>query len=497
MYARSSISIAFAVLLRLLVSLFPYSGYQTPPKYGDYEAQRHWMELTINLPIRQWYHDSPENNSQYWPLDYPPLSGYQSFVHGLFVRQFDPAAVALLSSHGYETPFSKQLLRWTVIMSDVLVYFPAALLASHVFSSTSTSSGNTPRAGGDQRQLFTLCAMLLQPALVLVDHGHFQYNCISLGLTVLAAVAIAQGRDILGSVLFSLALNHKQMALFYAPAFFAHLLGRCLQQPTHTAKVMAVGRLGVTVIVTFAICWSPWLYQLESAAEVARRIFPVKRGLYEDYLSNFWCTTSVVVKWKQLLSNQVLMPLCASITILAALPSMVQQILRPSAPGLLLGMANSAFAFFMFSYQVHEKSILLSLLPLTMLAAREPDLAIWGPVVAAFSMYPLLVRDGVATAYAAVIVLYVTVMTGLAAQKGIWAVTVVNTKAAVLAALGCLGAVVLHLLQLLVPPPENLPWLHDRLFISYGFVFIAAAMLYTNFQQYKQQQGKGKSVKLA
>lgn len=23
--------------------------------YGDYEAQRHWQEVTYNLPIRQWY----------------------------------------------------------------------------------------------------------------------------------------------------------------------------------------------------------------------------------------------------------------------------------------------------------------------------------------------------------------------------------------------------------------------------------------------------------
>jgi hypothetical protein len=44
----------------------------------------------------------------------------QSYVHGLFVKQFGPAAVALHSSRGYETYFSKQLLRWTVILSDVL-----------------------------------------------------------------------------------------------------------------------------------------------------------------------------------------------------------------------------------------------------------------------------------------------------------------------------------------------------------------------------------------
>lgn len=82
-----------------------------------------------------------------------------------------------------------------------------------------------------------LAATLLQPTAILVDHGHFQYNCISLGLAMLAAVAIAQGKDVLGSVLFCLSLNHKQMGLFYAPAFFAHLLGRCLQQPTYGGKV--------------------------------------------------------------------------------------------------------------------------------------------------------------------------------------------------------------------------------------------------------------------
>lgn len=87
-------------------------------------------------------------------------------------------------------------------------------------------------------------------------------------------------------------------------------------------------------------------------AQVLRRIFPVGRGLYEDYLSNFWCTTSVVMKWRQLFSGSQLMPVCAGITILAALPSMLQQMRDPSPRGLLLGMANSALAFFMFSFQV-------------------------------------------------------------------------------------------------------------------------------------------------
>jgi len=51
--------------------------------YGDYEAQRHWMEITVNLPISDWYRHTPENDLLYWGLDYPPLTAYLSFLFGL------------------------------------------------------------------------------------------------------------------------------------------------------------------------------------------------------------------------------------------------------------------------------------------------------------------------------------------------------------------------------------------------------------------------------
>lgn len=135
--------------------------------------------------------------------------------------------------------------------------------------------------------------------------------------------------------------------------------------------------------------------------------------------------------------------------------------------------------------QVHEKSILLPLLPVTMLAATEPDLAIWGPVVGAFQMYPLLVRDGAAMAYIATNALYLILMTGLV-PKGVLAYSVDSSRWRLAATVGLLGAVVLHLLEVAVPAPANVPWLFDRLFVSYGFVFIAAAMLYLNYRQWHQ-----------
>ncbi len=49
---------------------------------------------------------------------------------------------------------------------------------------------------------------------------------------------------------------------------------------------------------------------------------------------------------------QALVKMCAGASLAAALPSMVHQVVSPSPNGLLMGMANSALAFFLFSYQV-------------------------------------------------------------------------------------------------------------------------------------------------
>lgn len=66
-------------LFRWTVSLWGYSGFQSPPMHGDFEAQRHWMEITKHLPVSQWYF----YDLQWWGLDYPPLTAYHSWVLGV------------------------------------------------------------------------------------------------------------------------------------------------------------------------------------------------------------------------------------------------------------------------------------------------------------------------------------------------------------------------------------------------------------------------------
>lgn len=46
--------------------------------HGDFEAQRHWMEITYHLPMAKWY----LYDLQYWGLDYPPLTAYHSWLLG-------------------------------------------------------------------------------------------------------------------------------------------------------------------------------------------------------------------------------------------------------------------------------------------------------------------------------------------------------------------------------------------------------------------------------
>jgi alpha-1,3-glucosyltransferase len=67
-----------SLVLRAHTANFPSLGRDTPPTFGDYEAQRHWMEITTHLPFQQWY----TYDLQYWGLDYPPLTAYHSWLCG-------------------------------------------------------------------------------------------------------------------------------------------------------------------------------------------------------------------------------------------------------------------------------------------------------------------------------------------------------------------------------------------------------------------------------
>ena len=105
-----------AISVRCAIGLHPYSGMGKPPMFGDFEAQRHWMELTTSLPVADWYRETEQNDLQYWGLDYPPLTAYHSWVCGKVLGWLDPASMELTTSRGYETPDHKAAMRAAVLV---------------------------------------------------------------------------------------------------------------------------------------------------------------------------------------------------------------------------------------------------------------------------------------------------------------------------------------------------------------------------------------------
>lgn len=133
----------------------------------------------------------------------------------------------------------------------------------------------------------------LKPGIILIDHGHFQYNTMSLGLALwsfhfMTVSSKSFFPKVIGAFLFCMALNFKQMTLYYAPAVFSFLLGKCCA----VDFFKRFSFLGITVIFSFALLWWPFYFYadaevggVQSLMQVMLRLFPFQRGLFEGKVS--------------------------------------------------------------------------------------------------------------------------------------------------------------------------------------------------------------------
>lgn len=205
------------------------------------------------------------------------------------------------------------------------------------------------------------------------------------------------------------------MALYYAPAIGSYLLAKCVYLGPSEGCVIAYVfyfltltdatissrlflKLAVVTVVSFVILFIPFIppfAPISSILDPITRIFPFGRGLFEDKVANFWCASNVVLKWKRWASQELLVKLSAALTALGFLPAVITLLFSayklqlPSAPRdaktkstqptpllqlLPFALLTSSLSFFLFSFQVHEKTILVPLLPMTLLlSGSSPD----------------------------------------------------------------------------------------------------------------------------
>lgn len=388
--------VIFALIIRCAVGLGGYSGLQTPPMFGDFEAQRHWMEITQYLPIREWYW----YDLQYWGLDYPPLTAYHSYVLGKLGSFFHKEWFELDSSRGYESLDLKSYMRFTVIISELLLYIPAVIYF--------TKWVGRYRSQSPIGQYIAAAAIIFQPALILIDHGHFQYNCVMLGMTVYALNNFLDGFYAMGAICFVLSICFKQMALYYSPIIFAYLLSKSIYSPHFNfPRLFAVA---ISTILAFIGCFGP-IYVFggyKNLVQSIHRIFPFARGIFEDKVANFWCVSNILIKYKNLFTQNDLQLYSLIATVVGLLPSFIITFLYPKKHLLPYALAACSMSFFLFSFQVHEKTILLPLLPITLLYCSNDwnvlSLVCWINNVALFTLWPLLKKDGLQLQYGVLLV---------------------------------------------------------------------------------------------
>lgn len=137
----------------------------------------------------------------------------------------------------------------------------------------------------------------------------------------------------LGAVFFTLAVNHKQMSLYHAIAFFAYMTGTLIVK---RVDLLTTFRVGTIILSTMGMLWLPfgdyWIFAFQ-------RIFPLKRGVFEDKVGSFWYALDRVVPIKGVYEDADIAQLCAIITLISVLPS-AYHLFRQSAIAVSVDFIN-------------------------------------------------------------------------------------------------------------------------------------------------------------
>jgi alpha-1,3-glucosyltransferase len=277
--------------------------------------------------------------------------------------------------------------------------------------------------------------VLFNPGLLLVDHVHFQYNGVALGLQLCAVAAANEGAPLLAAFLFSVLVHFKHVFAYAAPAFAAHLIAHHTPIPrTRDVAARLAAFAGVAAGVT-AVSLGPFA-AFGQLAIVAGRLFPFGRGLSHAYWApNAWAlynaADKVAAKALRVQSpvahlargmtghggtgaaTHVALPAVSPrvtffLTLAACAPGLYAHTvarttsLRPSAlPRLVAYVSLCAFAF---GWHVHEKAALMVSAPLGVAAALDAADAAVSPdafaksagaflfmtVTSTYALFPLL-----------------------------------------------------------------------------------------------------------
>lgn len=386
----------------------------------DFEVHRNWLAITHSLPVSRWYYEATSE----WTLDYPPFFAWFEYALSHVARLFDPEMLKI-ENLNYASQETVLFQRLSVILTDLLFIYAAKQCCRSL-------DGKTDRRDLLERPTFILAVLLLWNfGLLVVDHIHFQYNGFLSGIMLLSVARLFQKRHLESALLFAVLLNFKHIYLYIAPAYGIYLLrSYCFTSDNtdgslkwRSFSILRLLSLAVIVLFVFTVSFGPFVY-MGQLPQVLSRLFPFKRGLCHAYWApNFWALYNAADKVLSIIGVKMhlvdpaairtgsmtgglvqefehsilpsVTPLATLIcTLLSILPSVLLLWKRPRGPaGFLRCLVLCALGSFMFGWHVHEKAILLAILPLSILAvhsAKDAGIYLILATTGHFSLFPLL-----------------------------------------------------------------------------------------------------------
>jgi len=394
---KSSLSRQCALVFFLSVLVKVLTINTTLYKSTDFEVHRNWLAITYSLPFREWYKEA----RNIWTLDYPPFFAYFEYVLSLIAYFFDPNMLSL-DNIDYDSYGTILFQRLSVVLISDFVLAVCVLL--------SVPKHNTVKA---------LILVLFSSSLFIVDHIHFQYNGMMLGLLVLSAVLIEENRFLLGAAIYMFLVFFKHIYLYAAPVYFIYCLGRfVVGKKLEGLKNLA--QLAAVVVAVSLVAIVPLIVSDQLPAAISR-MFPFGRGLVHSYWApNVWAiylfvdrllgkviggssgASSSTRGLVQVTENVVLPNVTPGVTfaltlaVYAGFLFIVWSAARKQNIALLSLVAYGNAICFFFGWHIHEKAVLMITIPLIVQCMRDGKMhtQVWIlAFISCLSILPLLPRS--------------------------------------------------------------------------------------------------------
>ncbi|CAL1701392.1 unnamed protein product [Somion occarium] len=358
----------------------------------DFEVHRNWLAITHSLPISRWYYDTTSE----WTLDYPPFFAYFEKLLSI-PAYFIDSKIVDLQNLNYDAWSVVVYQRITVIVTELVL---AIVLQRFIREAADPSV-----------QRIISVSLFLHPGLLIVDHIHFQYNGFMFGILLWSILMARNGNKLASGFLFAILLNFKHIYMYLAPAYFVYLLRSFCLSPTGALQPTKFLSLANAVIIVFLASLGPFIL-MGQLPQLLSRLFPFTRGLNHAYWApNAWALVTaadrVLLKVAQRFGIEVLAINEAGVastsrglvgdTVFAVIPNVkpihtfiITIVFQAS---FVTALTLCGYTSFMFGWHVHEKAILLVLVPLSLLAAENNAFFrtfMIASVAGIFSLFPLL-----------------------------------------------------------------------------------------------------------